>query len=121
MYQSTCDRCIYSNLLSTTFYVSFHIGQCSENSFGQFCEYSCHCTEGSQCDPQTGACPSGCAAGWSGEPYCQAGKRSACGTEHDLIFFGLKSATIFEISEINARFKITFLYMISVFAIWATV
>ena len=48
-------------------------GICPQGTYGEKCEYECHCLKGTECDPQTGQCPDGCAAGWSGPPYCQAG------------------------------------------------
>lgn len=47
---------------------------CPQGTFGEQCEYQCHCPVGTECDAVTGQCPDGCAPGWSGAPYCQAGK-----------------------------------------------
>ena len=49
--------------------------ECEDGHFGEFCDGTCHCSSGS-CDKTTGHCPSGCAAGWSGD-NCQTG-RSHC-------------------------------------------
>ncbi|KAL4235661.1 Protein tyrosine phosphatase [Mactra antiquata] len=45
---------------------------CPQGTFGEQCEYRCHCPVGTECDPLTGQCPDGCAPGWSGAPYCQS-------------------------------------------------
>lgn len=51
-------------------------GTCEQGKYGDECQYSCHCPVGTECDPLTGKCPDVCAPGWSGAPYCQAGKTS---------------------------------------------
>ena len=50
------------------------VGQCAQGQYGEECEYTCHCPVGTECDPLTGRCPDKCAPGWSGAPYCQAGR-----------------------------------------------
>ncbi|KAK3606325.1 hypothetical protein CHS0354_041959 [Potamilus streckersoni] len=44
----------------------------NQTSFGPECMYICHCMDDIQCDRETGECPNGCAAGWTG-PLCQYG------------------------------------------------
>ncbi|KAK2150076.1 hypothetical protein NP493_2864g00000 [Ridgeia piscesae] len=49
--------------------------QCDDGHLGVFCDTTCHCSSGS-CDKTTGHCPSGCAAGWSGD-NCQTGAQQS--------------------------------------------
>ncbi|GFO26783.1 fucolectin-related molecule, partial [Plakobranchus ocellatus] len=43
---------------------------CSRNTFGNQCEYQCHCANGDVCDPVLGICPGPCDSGFFG-PACQ--------------------------------------------------
>ncbi|XP_071853751.1 uncharacterized protein [Apostichopus japonicus] len=43
---------------------------CAPLKFGLECQFDCHCSSADQCDVATGACPSGCAGGFTG-PNCQ--------------------------------------------------
>lgn len=40
---------------------------CPNGRYGFSCEGSCHCAAGFPCDPSTGVCANGCAAGWTGQ------------------------------------------------------
>ncbi|KAI8499947.1 hypothetical protein Bbelb_222640, partial [Branchiostoma belcheri] len=42
-------------------------GECADGRYGEFCKRQCHCAAGEPaCHKQTGACSTGCAAGWRG-------------------------------------------------------
>ena len=55
------------------FYV--HFAECPDQEFGLNCTGHCHCKDGLVCDKTTGQCPSGCAAGYSGEDCSQSKDR----------------------------------------------
>lgn len=46
---------------------------CPPGFYGDYCELDCHCADGAPCDEETGECPAGCAAGWTGRPHCNVG------------------------------------------------
>ncbi|XP_064624769.1 receptor-type tyrosine-protein phosphatase T-like [Lineus longissimus] len=50
-------------------------------TFGDSCDYQCHCAGNVPCNPVNGSCPNGCADGWEGE-YCQRGN-AATGKSSD--------------------------------------
>lgn len=46
----------------------FFITECREGWYGTNCTQQCvgHCRDGPSCNPETGQCDGGCAAGWIG-------------------------------------------------------
>ncbi|XP_069125998.1 receptor-type tyrosine-protein phosphatase kappa-like isoform X3 [Argopecten irradians] len=55
---------------------------CPVGSFGDLCQYQCHCAFGAACNPTTGECFAGCEDGYIGEPVCQI-KNVALGKQTD--------------------------------------
>ncbi|XP_045160250.2 multiple epidermal growth factor-like domains protein 10 [Mercenaria mercenaria] len=62
----------YSGLIIQISTVSlFHSVQgCPSGTFGRECMFTCHCTDGADCDDTSGYCDTGCAHGWYGNS-CQ--------------------------------------------------
>ena len=61
----------------TTIHV-FNISECTVGSFGPNCEHACgKCINNQVCDYRDGACPLGCAEGWTGDT-CHIGKIIHC-------------------------------------------
>lgn len=49
------------------------VSECDNMTYGMDCMMKCgHCAEEEPCNPVTGLCPKGCAAGWTGE-RCTSG------------------------------------------------
>ncbi|XP_060083383.1 receptor-type tyrosine-protein phosphatase kappa-like [Ylistrum balloti] len=55
---------------------------CPMGTFGDLCQYKCHCEFGAACTPTTGECFAGCEEGYIGKPTCQI-KNVALGKETD--------------------------------------
>ena len=55
--------------------MSVLLAECPDQEFGLNCTGHCHCKDGLVCDKTTGQCPSGCAAGYSGDDCSQSKDR----------------------------------------------